>query len=636
MRRVAIALIVLLLAAAGLGVWWWTARSGNEVAARVTDKLHAVLGGTCQVGGATIVSPKVVELRNVACVLDDGPVVGFALTHTEIALSAPFLGSLPPLQQLTVRGGHIQARLPTVAAPAGDDDDSAPDRSLSTVLEGLARRFLDTHERLAARPGGARVPAVLERLAPEARIRLEDITTELLDPPAELPLPSALDAQVDRRGTELAVAVTATLTTGGTVTGAGRLSPEGLDEVVLGLESVDLVSLFARTDLVDLQRGVATGTVAFQAGDGTWPVRLTLDQPVVLHPFLGPAATELPSVGFEGTVVPEEGGLVLREGRWSVASVGGSLDLRAGPFTGDAPAAIATHVDGPRLPLGKLLAALPESLLPDAWAEEIQGTMDVTADLAGPLHDRSAWEMDWSADMSRMVLADGSLARQARQLAGPFAHELPAAEGQEPLHRIIGAEDPHFVPLESISSWLRYAVISTEDAGFFQHSGFEVAELKEAIRENLREGDGRGGSTITQQLAKNLFLSGDRTLARKLQEAVIAWRLETTLPKERILEIYLNIAEWGPGLYGIKDAADHYFNRTPAVLKPEEAAFLASLLPSPIRYHRYYHQAGRGLTQNRHERVQEILRTMHRMGSLDPRQYHLARGEEVQLAGCRL
>ena len=185
------------------------------------------------------------------------------------------------------------------------------------------------------------------------------------------------------------------------------------------------------------------------------------------------------------------------------------------------------------------------------------------------------------------------------------------------------------------SSWLRYAVISTEDAGFFQHSGFDVSELKEAMLENLREGDGRGGSTITQQLAKNLFLSGERTLSRKLQEAVIAWRLETTLPKERILEIYLNIAEWGPGLYAIKDAADHYFNRTPAVLKPEEAAFFASLLPSPIRYHRYYPLGGRGLTQNRHERVQEILRTMHRMGSLDSRQYHLARGETVELARCR-
>jgi monofunctional biosynthetic peptidoglycan transglycosylase len=198
----------------------------------------------------------------------------------------------------------------------------------------------------------------------------------------------------------------------------------------------------------------------------------------------------------------------------------------------------------------------------------------------------------------------------------------------------MGREDDSFVPLSQISPHLIAAVISTEDSGFFVHSGFEEASLKEAVLENLREGAGRGGSTITQQLAKNLFLSGERTIARKLKEAVIAWRLESDLPKDRILEIYLNIAEWGPGLYGARAAADHYFHRTARVLRPEEAAFLASLLPSPIRYHGYYHSP-RGLTQNRYSMVQDILRSMHRMGRLNGRDYHLARGEPIELGGCR-
>ena len=642
MRRSLLILASLLLAFVVVVGWWWTARSGDEVAERVSIRLRAVLGGECQVGEARVLSPRRVELRDVACVLDEGPVVGFAATHTSVEFGSPYLGSLPPVSEVVVHGGHVRARLPIPgdddddSGDDDDDDDSAEDVSLSAVLERLAVRFLDTHERLSRRPGGERVPSVLERLAPDAHVRFEGITIDVLDPPSELPMPRELSARLDRDGETLAVGVAASLATGGTVTARGRLSPDGLDEVTLGLDSVDLVTLLSRTNLFDIKRGAVSGSIAFRASDGSWPLDLQLTAPVVVHEFLGSQPAELPTVGLSGRVIRSEDSLILREGAWSVQDVGGELDVRAGPFDASEPPRVAAHLDGRRLALGKLLGALPETLLPGDWAEEIQGTMDLQADLAGPVHDRSAWEMDWQADFSRVVLADGELARQARQLAGPFAHHLPpASPGGPEVQRIIGPEDPHFVPLEQVSAWLRYAVISTEDAGFFQHAGFEVSELKEALLENLREGDGRGGSTITQQLAKNLFLSRERTLSRKLKEAIIAWRLETTLPKERILEIYLNIAEWGPGLYGIKDAADHYFNRTPAVLKPEEAAFLASLLPSPIRYHRYYHQDGRGLTQNRHERVQEILRTMHRLGSLDPRQYHLARGEAVELARCR-
>ncbi len=639
MRRRLLILGSLLAVLACAGAWWWTARSGGEVAERVGLRLRALLGGECQVGGATVLSPRIVELRDVACVLAQGPVVGFAATVTTIEFASPYLGSLPPVREISVHGGVVRARFPAPGDDddsGGDDDDSAEDVSLSATLERLAIRFLDTHERLSARPGGARVPAILARLAPDAQIRFDRVTVDLLDPPSELPVPRELSARLDRDGDTLVVGVAASLSTGGTVTAGGRLGPEGLDEVTLGLDSVDLVTLLSRTNVVDFGRGAVTGSIAFQAMDGSWPVELQLTSPVVTHPFLGTQPAALPSVGLHGRIVIDGQSLVLREGAWSVQEVGGTLDLRAGPFEGDSPARLATHISGERVALGKLLGSLPETLLPGDWADEIQGTMDVQADLSGPLHDRAQWQMDWQADFSRVVLADGELARQARQLAGPFAHRLPPAEpGGPEIQRIIGPEDPHFVPLNEISPWLRHAVISTEDAGFFQHSGFEVGELKEALLENLRDGDGRGGSTITQQLAKNLFLSGERTLSRKLKEAIIAWRLESTLPKERILEIYLNIAEWGPGMYGIKDAADHYFNRTPAVLQPEEAAFLASLLPSPIRYHRYYHLGGRGLTENRQERVQEILRTMHRLGSLDPRQYHLARGEAVELAHCR-
>jgi len=193
-------------------------------------------------------------------------------------------------------------------------------------------------------------------------------------------------------------------------------------------------------------------------------------------------------------------------------------------------------------------------------------------------------------------------------------------------------EDPEFVPYDQISRHLINAVISTEDSGFFMHSGFEEESIREAMLENLREGEGRGGSTITQQLAKNLFLSGERTFARKLKEAVIAWRLESELPKERILELYFNIAEWGPGLFGARDGARHYFDRKPGRLRPEQAAFLASLLPSPVRYHQNNHP--RGLSSKRFRVIQRILRTMNSHGRLSAQEFHLARGAPIDLTRC--
>jgi membrane peptidoglycan carboxypeptidase len=289
------------------------------------------------------------------------------------------------------------------------------------------------------------------------------------------------------------------------------------------------------------------------------------------------------------------------------------------------------------MPLGELLLALPDSLMPKDWAREVQGTMDLDFWLEGPLHERTLWELDWEADFSRMSLAEGSLYSEVERLREPFPHEFQVLgdDGSlgDPIVRVIGAESGHFVPLHSISPVLVDAVLSSEDAGFFGHPGFEETEIKLALLENLRQGEGRGGSTITQQLAKNLFLSGERTLARKLKEAIVAWRLESALPKSRILEIYLNIAEWGPGLWGVRDAADHWFAKSPGALRAEEAAFLASLLPAPRRYHGYYHKPG-GLTENRRAYVDDILSTMERLGRLTPEAAAEAKASAIELAPC--
>lgn len=145
-----------------------------------------------------------------------------------------------------------------------------------------------------------------------------------------------------------------------------------------------------------------------------------------------------------------------------------------------------------------------------------------------------------------------------------------------------------WVPYERISIHLKRAVIAAEDGKFLDHEGFDWDALQRAYERNLRKGRVvAGGSTISQQLAKNLFLSSQRTPWRKAQEAVITVMLEAVMSKRRILEIYLNVIEWGNGVFGAEAAARHYFRTSAAALGPDQAARLAAMVPNPRFYDRH-------------------------------------------------
>ena len=142
-----------------------------------------------------------------------------------------------------------------------------------------------------------------------------------------------------------------------------------------------------------------------------------------------------------------------------------------------------------------------------------------------------------------------------------------------------------WVPYQRISGHLKRAVVAVEDAKFMTHSGFDWEAIRKAHERNLREGEVvLGASTITQQLAKNLFLSGERAWWRKAQEAAITVMLETILTKRRILEIYLNVIEWGEGVYGAEAAARYHFGVSAAHLDAEQSARLAAMVPAPRQY----------------------------------------------------
>lgn len=143
----------------------------------------------------------------------------------------------------------------------------------------------------------------------------------------------------------------------------------------------------------------------------------------------------------------------------------------------------------------------------------------------------------------------------------------------------------HWAPLGRISKDAINAVVVSEDGTFWSHGGFDWFEFRESIERNMKEGKAaRGASTITQQLVKNLYLSSSKNPLRKLKEWVLTWYMEQKLSKSRILEVYLNVIEWGRGIYGIEAASQQYFGKSASQLSREEAARLAAVIPNPRRY----------------------------------------------------
>ena len=183
------------------------------------------------------------------------------------------------------------------------------------------------------------------------------------------------------------------------------------------------------------------------------------------------------------------------------------------------------------------------------------------------------------------------------------------------------AETRYWVPLDRISPHLLGAVLVAEDARFFSHEGFDWTEIRHSARRNLRERRvARGGSTITQQLAKNLWLTTAQTPWRKFEEMILAMRLERSLSKRRILELYLNTIEWGPGVYGAEAAAQHWFGVSAAGLDASQAIRLAAVIINPRRY------SPVELGPRVERRIRIIAGRLRRRGAISEEEYRLALG----------
>ncbi len=175
-----------------------------------------------------------------------------------------------------------------------------------------------------------------------------------------------------------------------------------------------------------------------------------------------------------------------------------------------------------------------------------------------------------------------------------FTHEF-FEKGRLTASFTVGPSNPDFTSLAEISPWLKISVLTSEDGGFYYHRGFNPGAIRESLITNIKERRFvRGGSTISMQLVKNIFLTRHKTIGRKLEELLIVWIIENNrlVSKERMFEIYLNVIEWGPGIFGIQQASRYYFNKTPAELGLQESLFLAGIVPFPKRFKSVFEDNG--------------------------------------------
>jgi hypothetical protein len=266
----------------------------------------------------------------------------------------------------------------------------------------------------------------------------------------------------------------------------------------------------------------------------------------------------------------------------------------------------------PPTPCTTAVRAVPEDMLGDMSLAEFQGKLSGHLRVKLDSRDLDKGELELSPVDRCDFVAVPAMA-DLRRFRVPFLHSVLEPDGTL-FEMETGPGTSNWTSLEDISPYFVHAVLAHEDAGFFSHHGFSPRHIRDALVRNLKEKRYVvGASTITMQLVKNVFLHREKTLARKIQEVLLTWWIERVMEKRDILELYLNVIEYGPGVYGIRNGAKHYFNRLPSQLSPAESVFLATILPNPKRYHAYFERGA--LTPSWTEQMRKMLVRLRERGS---------------------
>ena len=270
---------------------------------------------------------------------------------------------------------------------------------------------------------------------------------------------------------------------------------------------------------------------------------------------------------------------------------------------------VNAHLSLPSTPCQTVLNAAPQGLLPALNGFRLSGDVAATLDISMKTRSLGDAYVSLHDTLFNCKVDEAPYAYSAERLNGPFSIRRQVTKNSPPIDIEVSPSSPTYASLDKVSHNVNSTFVASEDAGFYLHKGVDINAIASALRRDLSEQRiALGGSTITMQTVKNLFLTPERTMSRKAQEIFLAWHLEHILSKDRILEIYVNIVELGPGIYGITTASQRFFGKSPDGLNLVEAAYLANLLPSPKIRYRYFCQ-GR-VTANFRELVNGLLKRM--------------------------
>lgn len=389
--------------------------------------------------------------------------------------------------------------------------------------------------------------------------------------------------------------------------------------------------LEGRGRLVDYQKTMvdAALTVTLDGGRAGFDGNFHLRDLTVAHPMLA----EQPVRGLElaGDIAGDfdRRGRTLALTRGDFASRGlpfaitGSLALPGGRTEAGVRrprTAVAARLQVPTVPCQQVLDAVPDEMGGYLEGLEARGNFASDVRVAIDWSDLDATELGGSIGIRGCRVK--ALPEGISRLKEPFEHFVEVERGQW-LAFEVGPDNPAFVPLPEVSPYLPKALMTTEDSTFYSHHGFLPRELKAALVKNLKAGYFKyGASSITMQTVKNVLLYREKTLSRKLQELVLTWAIEQALDKDRIMEIYVNAIEYGPGIYGIGNAAPHYFGKPASALTPKESAFFSSILPSPKARYRQY--CAGTLTSWSAGKIERILAIMLKRNRLTEEEYQEA------------
>lgn len=542
-------------------------------------------------------------------------------------------GGKPRIRRIVVSSGTLTARIAGLGEVAADGVELVPDEHGVRVITGRLR--------VRGTVGAAKGEIVLGRSA--AEVSLPHVTFGRV-----LAVAGAGSVEVGGQTFVLRDVAFGRLSPGGALEARGYLDDRGVPreigaELVTPSRTHEGFTLTVHGDRIPLAPLAAVAPDALGLANARVSGRLTVRRDAralqldvdgtvqglrIDHKTIAPHAVPVDAALVASVAVSPDAIAVER----AALTVGAASWTASGWLRRSAPLSGQLDLKLAKAPCADLVSSLPPELRGPLDGITMTGSFGARArlgiDLAAPVGDGVTLDTEFANDCT--VTAEPPAA-DVTTLAGTSEHVFP-----DGTRALVGPDQPSFFAVRRLPSYVIGAFVSAEDARFFDHHGFDITQIARSFEIDLRDRKlARGGSTISQQLIKNAFLNQRRSLDRKVQEAILTWRLESRLDKKAILERYFQVIELGPHIYGMRAAAEYWFGRSPRELDVHQAAFLAALTCEPTTMARRIRKFG-GLDPDSAARVDIILRAMFRDGVLSKEQRDAARTSTLRFAATAL